>query len=621
MGAARSCGEKPWCLSPNACDRDSQTYLDLVTAIPSHGHCGAEEEEVEVEVECPAGAIFPETLTSLKMLDRHFLHFCGTSNLMVVRWLLRFSASPSAHDANNTTGLHVACRGGSANVVLELLKYRPPLDRADVAGWTPLHVAARMSRCNVVVLLLKAGAPVWIRNSHGELPSEMCLDGATHAAFSSFQQHLLSSPAGPSQTAAWNFYWDKPEADEAEAPLPTPFFTPQHPIAGFRGNKEAVLIGTRIFNVQPGYGIAFIRAAGLVHDYPRSSSKFLYQETINRKAVGSFLGETFAMCETLRLAFFSRCEFWETGVISALLEARRGFAWPDDLQQINRIVYAIAINWWTCHEEGGTKEASLELDEVRGLDLKTDVGSAEALQHLMLSILCLHHYLHEMRGDMDFDAWKTFQSPNGPSDRLPDVLLFKLWRIVRQEALPQLCVPGLRGAELGGYANRREKEKGDKGENGEKADAERPEKPEKREALQVPWLLGAPSKQGWLNVTSTPGHSIGDPSGRIPVWASISLGLLFFSLSPSSAAPEAFVQLSGIFASWDGGHIVLERWRSTAKVEDSLNSFVSVALLKPDGSWKECSFLKLELGIAPTDDPQSWLQWLGTIESTDRSWV
>jgi len=69
----------------------------------------------------------------------------------------------------------------------------------------------------------------------------------------------------------------------AKAPLPTPFFTPQHPIASFRGHKDASQIGVRIFNAQPGYGIAFIRAVGLVHDYPRSASKFLLQETVDRK--------------------------------------------------------------------------------------------------------------------------------------------------------------------------------------------------------------------------------------------------------------------------------------------------------------------------------------------------
>lgn len=38
-------------------------------AIPSHGNCGAFDEEV-IEVECPAGAIFPETTQNLNALDR-----------------------------------------------------------------------------------------------------------------------------------------------------------------------------------------------------------------------------------------------------------------------------------------------------------------------------------------------------------------------------------------------------------------------------------------------------------------------------------------------------------------------------------------------------------------------
>ena len=49
------------------------------------------------------------------------------------------------------------------------------------------------------------------------------------------------------------------------------------------------------------------------------------------QAVGNFLGETFAMCDTLRLAFFSRCDLWNTGVVSALLQACHGLEWPGAL--------------------------------------------------------------------------------------------------------------------------------------------------------------------------------------------------------------------------------------------------------------------------------------------------
>ena len=58
---------------------------------------------------------------------------------------------------------------------------------------------------------LEVGAPVASRNSHGELPSDMCLDEATHAAFSSYQDHLFSSSRSP-----WNFHIG-PDAEDAEA--------------------------------------------------------------------------------------------------------------------------------------------------------------------------------------------------------------------------------------------------------------------------------------------------------------------------------------------------------------------------------------------------------------------
>ena len=49
------------------------------------------------------------TLTHSKSLHlRNFLYFCGSSNVVVVRWLLRYSASPFAHDSNNTTAVHAS---------------------------------------------------------------------------------------------------------------------------------------------------------------------------------------------------------------------------------------------------------------------------------------------------------------------------------------------------------------------------------------------------------------------------------------------------------------------------------------------------------------------------------
>lgn len=240
--------------------------------------------------------------------------------------------------------------------------------------------------------------------------------------------------------------------------------------------------------------------------------------------------------------------------------------------------------------------------ELRGLDLKVELSSAEVLQRLFLSVLCLHHYVHDAHDvrEMDFDTWKRMHD----ADPISDVALFKIWHAVCSQPTPALSVLLGLGWEHG-QPGREEGHRQGHGD-GERLNART-------------WMEG---KQGWLSITSTPPHEIGDPSGRYPVWASISLGLLFFSLSPNSAAPEAFLSLQGVFASWDGSHIVLERWQgSDAKhvSPTAPNAYISVALLRPDGSWKECNFTKVELGTVD-DTPQSWLQSLDSFAS-DKSWV
>ncbi len=120
-----------------------------------------------------------------------------------------------------------------------------------------------------------------------------------------------------------------------EAPLPTPFFTPQHPIASFRGHHEASQIGIRIFNAQPGYGVAFIRAAGLVHDYPRSASKFLLQEDVDRKVGLGWFGD-------------SR----RSNSIMSSMSSRDTQFWYQDLVRLCR-KQLLQSHWLTCHSLWG----------------------------------------------------------------------------------------------------------------------------------------------------------------------------------------------------------------------------------------------------------------------------
>eukprot|EP00442_Polarella_glacialis_P056390 CAMPEP_0115130154 /NCGR_PEP_ID=MMETSP0227-20121206/52283_1 /TAXON_ID=89957 /ORGANISM="Polarella glacialis, Strain CCMP 1383" /LENGTH=141 /DNA_ID=CAMNT_0002535291 /DNA_START=60 /DNA_END=481 /DNA_ORIENTATION=- len=132
---------------------------------------GAENELFDDSNSCdPAGAIFKETLEDLNEVDRLLLQFSSSTNLAGVRWLFILGANADACDTNGTTCLHVACRGGSLQIVLEFINRDLPLDATDVAGWTALHVALFMGRRNVAILLMQHGAELSVRTNRGQLP-------------------------------------------------------------------------------------------------------------------------------------------------------------------------------------------------------------------------------------------------------------------------------------------------------------------------------------------------------------------------------------------------------------------------------------------------------------------
>ncbi|CAE7254370.1 ARFGEF1 [Symbiodinium sp. CCMP2592] len=180
----------------------------------------------------PSGAVFPDTLEGLNVIDRNLLQFCASTNLAGVRWLLVLGANRRVTDQKGTTCLHAACRSGSCSIVevLVLLDEEPQpgqpgpgatgpaarpfrmdpsekgqgqetdvihgeeekerdgtncsggnsgLQSTDEAGWTPLHVAAFMGRQDVVRVLLRNGANTLARSNKGQFAVDLCSDVST----------------------------------------------------------------------------------------------------------------------------------------------------------------------------------------------------------------------------------------------------------------------------------------------------------------------------------------------------------------------------------------------------------------------------------------------------------
>ena len=152
-----------------------------------------------------------------------------------------------------------------------------------------------------------------------------------------------------------------------------------------------------IFNQRPGQGLAFIVATGCIRDFPVELSAFLGQQGVSSAQVGQFLGEDFALSQTLRLEFINSVRLIGTGVVSCLAKVFKTIVIPTEMVKIDRLVDGIAQIWWRQHEQLVKKEAEEprnEEPEVHGLQLMQCLGNYDVLHQLMFATILLHWNLH-----------------------------------------------------------------------------------------------------------------------------------------------------------------------------------------------------------------------------------
>eukprot|EP00405_Crypthecodinium_cohnii_P036484 CAMPEP_0206547890 /NCGR_PEP_ID=MMETSP0325_2-20121206/13560_1 /ASSEMBLY_ACC=CAM_ASM_000347 /TAXON_ID=2866 /ORGANISM="Crypthecodinium cohnii, Strain Seligo" /LENGTH=799 /DNA_ID=CAMNT_0054047271 /DNA_START=185 /DNA_END=2585 /DNA_ORIENTATION=+ len=416
--------------------------------------CGEDFDE-ERPTGDPAGTTFDETLEDLSGVDRQLMLFCSSSNLSAVRWLLQLGGHVDVCDTNGTSCLHVACRSGSVTIVLELLRYQALLNTCDCSGWTPLHIAVLMGRKEVVMHLLQAGAALDIRNLKGLTPIELCSDRATYEVVRACEAHRQNHPNQVFKCPAVGLGEDATGSRLQYEP----FFVPRQPIVRMQHyKKEFQRIGTLIFNRHPGFGLAFLVAAGVTRDYPVD---VLLPQAVEggHSEVGSFLGEAYSLSHTIRLEFVNSVVLQGTGVVSALIQVFHLLQLPDDLQKINRLVHGVSRIWWRQHERlqrdiangaplRNRVGADIQLhlnEELGGLELKQYFTSSEVLHQLMFSTVLLHWYVyrdgHLPRREMDFFTWRRLNSgiEQGAGD-VPDHVQRGVHSAVTRAFLPELSI-------------------------------------------------------------------------------------------------------------------------------------------------------------------------------------
>jgi len=550
------------------------------------------------------------------------------------------------------------------------------LGAVDVAGWSPLHVAALMGRREVVVRLLQAGASPQQENNKLQLPIELCADNATYDALRSFEIHEKKCPDQP-----WEFCREEVFGQDVFGSRLQydPFFVPREAVIKTQKyRKEHLRIGLAMFNQQPGYGIAFLVATGVTRDYPVELSTFLQSHKVDARQVGNFLGEAFSLAFPIRLELVNSVGLHNTGLILAMTRVFSMLQLPDDLQKIHRLVHDVARIWWRQHERMAKDDSQDDaanashnkkvIEELRGHELKGCLSSSNVLQQLMFSIVMLHWHIHRdgnplNKKKMDFSFWKQINQgiETGGAD-VPDRVQYPVFNIIEETFVPELAIVGSKVYSDGDAA-------AGGADGGMLVDEWSPDVAFERPSTPV--LSSTVSLEGWAEIvgsgfprpkglagvknvtyrhmssifseiTNSSGVASGlasgprsfsgavsgaqvtnvDPSSHEKkdnfTWLSLSCKLLFFSDSPSTAAPFAFLDLQKVsIASIDIQERVLTLSRSreistgVASVTNTPPSAankkaITVVLLLPDGRWQEVSLVLLELRMPTLIELGSW---------------
>jgi len=607
----------------------------------------------------PAGTIFEETLEDLNEMDRCLLLFSAGSNLVAVRWIFVLGANTNACDHHGTTALHSACRTGSLIIVKELLKQGVEIDICDSSGWSPLHIAVTMGRRAVVLYLLRSRANPLARTKNGKTPLDMCKDHWMHQALTSCIEHTRNNTG---QTWKYerehevvqdgiNMTWLRYE----------PFFVPRSPVfnaTDIKQVKDLDTLGQRIFNKQPGQGLAFLVAAGCARDYPADLAYFLRRGKLNMMQIGNFLGDSFSLAQTLRLEFMNTVKFDGTNIITSLAKVFSHLHIPPDLQKIDRLVHTAALIWWRQHEkqpdeptqQQDEKEGHDDEGELESHDLKQYLGCPETLYQLMFSVIMLHWNLYAPPSNYEEDErismseWielnKGIEDDGGD---VPTRILEWIYQTVRRGFIPQLAIRSQRPAGGDGqtegllkslasfeswawiHSNNFMNHSGAL----------------KCTAMPSIFSETIDSTYTMLSNRNTAGAGkvnamVWNANGKDKVWISLCGLILIFSTSPSSNdVPFAFVHLrrvqlakaeslnlllvgepEGRRADGEVANDGLESATTSARAEVETSVPVVMVFLLPDGRWQEIALPHLDMQVPSADLLEQWSEQLRAVCAT-----
>ena len=168
---------------------------------------------------------------------------------MIARLLLDRGASPDAAMLDGGTALHLASKGGDADMVRLLIERGATVDARTGEGLTPLHEAVAHNQMSAVRLLLDRGANIALPDEQKKSPLHLAAElgqrsmvqllldhGASVGAIDAEERTPLHEPAGRGHEAVVRLLLDRGAAAEA---LDRHRWTPLH-LATFHGREPIV---------------------------------------------------------------------------------------------------------------------------------------------------------------------------------------------------------------------------------------------------------------------------------------------------------------------------------------------------------------------------------------------
>lgn len=603
----------------------------------------------------PVGRILHGTL-NVNEVDSDLLCFAASSALTVVRWLLRLGARPDVSDCNGTTVLHAACRSGSLAVVKQFIKETALLNKPDVAGWTPLHIAAHMGRRAVVVRLIQAKAMPGLVNSRGLKAADLCKDTVTYQAIirnmAPEQADPKLFPRGVSLEKTGLDSLADEECEEASDDLvglpqqcePELFFVNPRPVFSHTVVHRKALLGlaAAVFNLQPSHGLALVVLTGLEEGYT-SAMKVLLKQNVSRRMAGSFLGEPLSVCPLIRFSFFDSLPMLNTGVISCLRTIFSALGIPEELQKLDRILWAVASVWWRKHKalkeagravQPGRRVSKIPSSELSGMELFQYLSGQEALYQLMLSTLLLHRRIwgganNMPTGPMDFEEWVELNQgiERQGEDNVPLHVQRKIYNDIVSLRVPELCIWPANEVVVLSENIPEEALPGPVGQIDmvlQKAYAAGESALQHRAVLEGwLWVYTSALLPGSLG-SSECAHTFAQeeevevPDGSMHrIWGSLcSMCLVFSSQAPGTAVPHAIIDCRGL-QFLDISHEaktltlavkpIIPESLTTRRMGDEL---LRAAKLLPDGRWEELCMQKLKMSFDTAELLDHWVEAL-----------